>query len=375
MNRLILIGNGFDLAHGLKTSYNDFILWYMKQCFTDAFHKGEYTDELIHITIDYQNNAYPLSDIDSVHNLIDRFYEVGFKDLILNRPFKTANQYQYASPYKVTKVSYLLRSLLNNCSYARWVDIENEFYEELKRILLGHLTPSEKEERLINVNQSLKALINQLENYLKTLKAPDYIQDYMHILTSKIKHTDVHDIALTDDKEPESTLILNFNYTNTIQQYLDWFGNNSSQPTPTLNFIHGRISLNTNPIIFGFGDELDDAYLLMEREKIKGYFEYVKSFWYFKTSNYRNLVTFIDSNAYQVCILGHSCGLSDRTMLHMIFEHTNCKSIKIYYYESEDGQKNYTPLTHEIARHFTDKAEMRNKIVSLDRSSSMPQKE
>ena len=25
MNRIILIGNGFDLAHGLKTSYTDFI--------------------------------------------------------------------------------------------------------------------------------------------------------------------------------------------------------------------------------------------------------------------------------------------------------------------------------------------------------------
>jgi len=26
MNQLIIIGNGFDLAHGLKTSYKDFIL-------------------------------------------------------------------------------------------------------------------------------------------------------------------------------------------------------------------------------------------------------------------------------------------------------------------------------------------------------------
>jgi hypothetical protein len=25
VNRLILVGNGFDLAHGLKTSYKDFI--------------------------------------------------------------------------------------------------------------------------------------------------------------------------------------------------------------------------------------------------------------------------------------------------------------------------------------------------------------
>lgn len=28
MNRLVLIGNGFDLAHGLKTKYEHFIEWY-----------------------------------------------------------------------------------------------------------------------------------------------------------------------------------------------------------------------------------------------------------------------------------------------------------------------------------------------------------
>jgi hypothetical protein len=31
MNRIVLIGNGFDLAHGLKTSYADFINWYWEQ--------------------------------------------------------------------------------------------------------------------------------------------------------------------------------------------------------------------------------------------------------------------------------------------------------------------------------------------------------
>lgn len=28
MNRIILIGNGFDLAHNLPTKYEDFIKWY-----------------------------------------------------------------------------------------------------------------------------------------------------------------------------------------------------------------------------------------------------------------------------------------------------------------------------------------------------------
>ena len=31
MNRLVIIGNGFDMAHGLKTSYVDFINWYWEQ--------------------------------------------------------------------------------------------------------------------------------------------------------------------------------------------------------------------------------------------------------------------------------------------------------------------------------------------------------
>ncbi len=30
MNRLVIIGNGFDLAHGLPTSYRDFINDYWK---------------------------------------------------------------------------------------------------------------------------------------------------------------------------------------------------------------------------------------------------------------------------------------------------------------------------------------------------------
>ena len=31
MNRLVIIGNGFDMAHGLKASYMDFINWYWDQ--------------------------------------------------------------------------------------------------------------------------------------------------------------------------------------------------------------------------------------------------------------------------------------------------------------------------------------------------------
>ncbi len=50
MNKLVLIGNGFDLAHGLKTRYTDFLLWYLNNTIQD-FHKfKEYEDRLVVIS-------------------------------------------------------------------------------------------------------------------------------------------------------------------------------------------------------------------------------------------------------------------------------------------------------------------------------------
>ncbi|RZJ82749.1 MAG: hypothetical protein EOO20_24040 [Chryseobacterium sp.] len=133
-----------------------------------------------------------------------------------------------------------------------------------------------------------------------------------------------------------------------------------------------KLGDNDNPIIFGFGDELDKDYAGFELERTKGIFEYIKSFWYFRTSNYHNLIRFIDESPYQIFILGHSCGLSDRTMLNMVFEHENCKSVKIFYYKN-GAFNNYTPITQEISRHFRNKQQMRRKIIPFDRSIPMPQ--
>ena len=37
MNKVFLIGNGFDLAHGLRTSYIDFVIWYFNKEFEKLF--------------------------------------------------------------------------------------------------------------------------------------------------------------------------------------------------------------------------------------------------------------------------------------------------------------------------------------------------
>jgi len=140
-----------------------------------------------------------------------------------------------------------------------------------------------------------------------------------------------------------------------------------------INYIHCCLNDNKNPIIFGFGDELDPAYKNIEELQIKGSLKYIKSFWYFKTNMYHDLIRFIESGDFQVYIIGHSCGLSDRTLLSMIFEHEKCKSIKIFHYTDIHGENNFTELTQNISRQFTNKIMMRKKIVPYNDDAAMLQ--
>jgi len=82
---------------------------------------------------------------------------------------------------------------------------------------------------------------------------------------------------------------------------------------------------------------------------------------------------FLSSMEYQVCVYGHSCGLSDRLMLNEIFEHDNCKSIKIYFYENKKGENDFINKTMEVSRHFNSNQLMRKKIVDFNSNNKIPQ--
>ena len=56
-------------------------------------------------------------------------------------------------------------------------------------------------------------------------------------------------------------------------------------------------------------------------------------------------------------------------MLNEIFEHKNCKSIKIYYYNEAD----FNAKTMNISRHFNSNKEMRKKIVNFNTKDKIPQ--
>lgn len=362
INRLVLVGNGFDLAHGMKTSYKDFITGYFHKCWEDALSKykptGEkvsrefYKDDLIRITINSTLQKDQSLEIDfnnkkSLKNIISNVIEPGSSKW-----------------YSFFVKSIFFKNLINIMLDKNWVDIENYYYEELIKIISpiknGFNNPHGEIniENLKRLNHDFDLIKKAFEKYLFSIETPNEIPGLQNLIYEK---------AMSDSTKPgkkyelKNLMILNFNYTETTQRYLNH--------NADLVHIHGELNKNKNPIIFGYGDERDETYEKLEKAKVEGVFTHIKSFDYFKTDNYSRLLAFLESK-FDVYIMGHSCGLSDRTLLSTIFEHKNCRFIKIFYYKDESE---YRKTTYEISRHFTDKALMRKRVLPITQCKPMPQ--
>ncbi|MFZ1704741.1 MAG: AbiH family protein [Saprospiraceae bacterium] len=358
INRLILIGNGFDLAHEMKTKYSDFILDYFQQCWEEA--KQSTTPGKPHELV-YENLLLKFT--------FDRLILENGQNILINnlseiRDLQNKGVRSGISPPILLKIkSNFLSSIVNDINVNNWVDIENNYYQELKKLIREHSqnqgsTTNSLRTRLIGLNNHFGHLKIKLENYLKTIKISeeyDPIFEYIYEKLVHLKNNSVENLGLGN------VLLLNFNYTTTTDKY--------KRNDADIIHIHGKLSNENNPVIFGYGDERDETYDVLEKTNITEVFTHIKSFDYLKTNNYSRLLAFLESQ-YDVYIMGHSCGLSDRTLLSTIFEHENCRFIKIFYHNTPESYRN---RTYEISRHFKDKAEMRKKVLDLTKCKPLPQ--
>ena len=126
-------------------------------------------------------------------------------------------------------------------------------------------------------------------------------------------------------------------------------------------------------MIFGYGDELDKDYNDLRDRNDNELLRYIKSVKYLETSHYKKMLEFIESAPFQVFIMGHSCGNSDRTLLNTVFEHENCVSIKPFYYVKPDGTDTYLELVQNISRNFTNPKLFRDRVVYKELCQELPQ--
>jgi len=355
INRIILIGNGFDLSHDLKTSYKDFIdnFWEQKNAIFIKSYKNsglkEFSNNFIRTSSGYK---YEDSDfifeipLDNFHFDLDRFDQnlIGYNKLCtlashLGSNIKIKNSF-------LEKISK--KQLIN------WVDIEEEYYSSLLECLVYPI------EKIKKLNNEFEAIKKALEDYLnKEVKREIIKYSYAEYIFYSLLSQDDFIIDVNETDGLKNILYLNFNYTPTLNMYIK-----EDIPTRIIN-IHGILNSEDNPIIFGYGDEIDEKYKDIEKEK-NDFLKNIKSINYSQNNNYRNMLRYIDSGAFQVFIVGHSCGLSDRTLLNTIFEHENCKSIKIFYYKDKDGYDNYNDTYMNLSRNFKNKQKMREIVISKE---------
>jgi hypothetical protein len=366
-NRLIIVGNGFDLALGMKTSYNDFLFWYLKNLLITSVKKGQHENNYRNGTKFFYNKDELTTTYWSSRNKQDKLLEfIDRFDTLQKLQDLLKENYRV----KVEKDSLLFRSIYDS-SLNSWVDIERTYYHILKLSL-------KEKKQVEKLNNDFTFLKKQLEIYLTSLDIPAFADSgkstlFSEQLFSGVTYEEMINASPEDSIGRKDILLLNFNYTNSLSQLLK---NVEDRYKPkinyTINHIHGKLNSTEEKIIFGYGDEMDKKYEEIQDLNDNLYLENIKSFQYFRSPNYRKLLRFLNSNEYQVCVYGHSCGLSDRVMLNEIFENEKCKSIKIYFYKDENDFNN---KTMEISRHFKDNNSMRKKIVNFDAKDIIPQLE
>ena len=395
MNRLVIIGNGFDLAHDLKTSYADFIYWYWEQKLqTLRTTHSTISKDLLCALENYKKEWFEY--------LFQNSAEI--KDLDGKGLFKYLDEHvhRFAIHFSLF-FGYIHKSIETK----GWVDIENEYYNLLEAYSLKQYD----EGKIRQLNEQLQYLQKLLTDYLETINEQDiskiegierkiyapikdkdlsveYQKEFNAYIgwcnnqeegywNAQLNRYDINPVSSGLNTEPnqykkdpegfgryptaymlpESIMLLDFNYTKTVRAYLkdsDVFSHVQ---------IHGCLE-KPETMIFGYGDEFEDKYKKLQNLNNNDCLTNIKTIRYQESDNYRKVLSFIESGPFQVCIMGHSCGNSDRTLLNTIFEHKNCVSIKPYFYIKDDGTDSYIELIQNISRNFNDMKLMRDRVVN-----------
>ena len=337
MNKLVIIGNGFDLAHGLKTSYKDFILWHIDTVFQLPI--GKRTSELI--TIDSNLSYFDIS------STVDYYKAKEYND----RRFW----------FKIKGQHIFIDNILESIEQFNWVDIERRYYARL--LVLHSLTNTPENTKLEMVGE-LNKFMDILKKELSTYLGLQFEKGIYEVLEIRDHFNDILNSCDSDGRK-FSFNVLNFNYTNTAEIYLDRMH---------LNYIHGELNNLQNPVIFGYGDEMDENYSKIEKLNRNIYLKHMKSFAYLQTPNYQKLFEFLDSdNFFDVYIMGHSCGLSDRLLFTHIFEHSKFNSVNIFYYQKSETENDFFEKTQNLSRYFRleSKHKMRTKVIPFSKSKPL----
>ncbi|WP_044211677.1 AbiH family protein [Flammeovirga sp. OC4] len=358
--KLVILGNGFDLSCGLRSSYSQFI--------ASIFNENSVRVEGVYARPHVINDNLREENIRS-----NEFYE-----LLLMRqsqPLSKSGEYsvselfprekgeeiKYIDNQNIKTVVRFKNPFLGHIIYKNsknWVDIEMEYFRALNGEIVKKIEYTNEVITEVQFDDKEKLNIDLIE-------VRDLLVDY---LTEEVKSKnhlirDCYPKEIVTSFQNTDFLVVNFNYTKTLnlilRATLDKFG--------TMVNIHGELFKKfSDQALFGFGNEESDKYKELESKENNDLLKYIKSLKYQENDKIKKIHNYIDIDAYDVIVIGHSCGASDRTLLKEIFTHQNCKKIYAHYHIDDNGRDDSFDRIANISRCFPNKDNFRRKLVTKD---------
>jgi hypothetical protein len=367
-NLLIIIGNGFDVAHNLPTTYGQFLEYLLKKIFdnlpstktpvTEEMCEGYFKKSFL------ENRTYFIHERSAEYNFVETIGRTNIDsiqgetadDTLKRRHYEFFMKKENTSSLKfVLSNKFLAKLYINKLQY--WYEIEKQYFD----ILLTKINPlllrqskNQNEpylQQVKDLNKELDFIKDELKNYLKTLTPAK---------NSKIS-------TFFEDLVKESNpYILNFNYTNTLNLYFD---------SKIINHIHGTLN---SDILFGYGNDFHDKYNDIKDLGLDDLLTNFKTSQYNNSNNYQGFFNdFIDTvPRFDVAVIGHSLGQTDKTILREIFDDPKCE--KIYLFSRSDvtnpiEQLNKLQKVQKAASRIIAKnQDSRLKIINAEQSKSFP---
>lgn len=318
-NNVLVIGNGYDLAHKLKTKYDDFIQYIKDAKEDDSFipkqedrefiHKCIETNGFLNYFLDYTNEIPGWVDLEKLIKKVVDYFEIFFENY--NGFIDASGDVVWRSNGLDMSQSETMRTI--NCLYK----FETLFDRDNSRgdYYSMHMDPKYYTNAIgLNKREVLRFLKKQLNEVIELL------QRYLVYATEDLDKIDkIQQIA---DINPR--YVISFNYTYTYKRY--------GIEDKDVFHVHGRL-LRSN-MVLGFNDEdpenLDFVYF-------KKYFQRIQ-----KMTGYINEAKLIDRNNVLsprpiVHFYGHSMDKTDGDIIEKL--KSLARGFVIYTYDQEDYEQ------------------------------------
>ena len=345
---ILIIGNGFDLAHKLPTKYTDFLdflgnVRILKEEMPQNLEQlSDKIDENLRQYLFNSNSSH--LDINSKHqNYITEMYELSKDNLWITwfnqerRLNKTLGKYWIDFEAEISKVIQKIESTLLELSpIEECIDNYNELRFNLYKypifdFFINKIYEIDTSDE-INMEQITERLHNDLNKLIRCFEI--YLEDF-------VKNIDISQLSL-DIYNLNVDKILTFNYTNTYQKlyYTD----------VDCDHIHGKADINNNiesdNMVLGIDDYLneDEKFTNTNFIEFKKYYQRL-----IKGTNcdYKKWIDEINKSftKHNVYIFGHSLASTDRDVLLDFIENEKT-IITIYYNNSNQYSDQICNLVH-----------------------------